>query len=41
MKSFFAHGKLCKDEMMDVIQSCWKAYDKLQNKPDGSPVKLV
>ena len=36
----FAHGKLCKNEIMDAHQYCWDAYDKLKNTPDGKWLPL-
>ena len=36
----FAHGKLCKNEIMDANQYCWDAYDKLKNAPDGKWLPL-
>jgi isopenicillin-N N-acyltransferase-like protein len=36
----FAHGKLCKNEIMDANQYCWDAYDKLKNTPDGKWLPL-
>jgi hypothetical protein len=36
----FAHGKLCKDEIRQVNQYCWDAYDKLKNTPDGKWLPL-
>ena len=35
-----AHGKLCKNEIMDANQYCWDAYDKLKNNPDGKWLPL-
>jgi hypothetical protein len=35
-----AHGKLCKNEIMDANQYCWDAYDKLKNTPDGKWLPL-
>lgn len=35
-----AHGKLCKDEIRQVNQYCWDAYDKLTNTPDGKWLPL-
>jgi isopenicillin-N N-acyltransferase-like protein len=36
----FAHGKLCKNEIMDAHQYYWDAYDKLKNTPDGKWLPL-
>lgn len=36
----FAHGKLCKNEIMAANQYCWDAYDKLKNTPDGKWLPL-
>jgi len=30
----FAHGKLCKDEIMDAHQDYWEAYEELKNTSD-------
>ena len=35
-----AHGKLCKNEIMDAHQYCWDAYNKLKNTPDGKWLPL-
>jgi hypothetical protein len=36
----FAHGRLCRDEIMRVNRYCWDAYDKLKNTPDGKWLPL-
>ena len=36
----FAHGKLCKNEIMAAHQHYWDAYDKLKNTPDGKWLPL-
>jgi len=36
----FAHGKLCKNEIMDAHQYYWNAYDKLKITPDGKWLPL-
>jgi len=36
----FAHGKLCKNEIIDAHQYYWEAYDKLKNMSDGKWLPL-
>jgi hypothetical protein len=36
----FAHGKLCENEIINVYQHYWEAYDKLKNMSDGEWLPL-